>query len=69
MLSYCYFILCLTTDWLIERSDRLGMNTVACPVEERAFCPYVPNCLGDNPISRQNIAGPLPRDTAADASS
>ena len=32
MLDYCYFILCLTTDWLIERSDRIGMNTVACPV-------------------------------------
>lgn len=37
MLSYCSFILCLTTDWLIERSDRVGMNTVTCPVEERIF--------------------------------
>jgi hypothetical protein len=63
MLSYCYFILCLTTDWLIERSDRMGMNTVTCPVKERTFCPYVPTRFGDNPNSRQNGAGPLPGDS------
>jgi len=69
MLSYCYFILCLTPDLFIERSDPLGMNTVACPVVERTFCPYVSNRFGDNPISHQNIVGPLPGDTPADASS
>jgi hypothetical protein len=40
MLIYCSFILCLATDWLIERSDRIGMNAVVCLVEERTFCPY-----------------------------
>jgi hypothetical protein len=69
MLSYCCFILCLTTDWLIERSDSIGMNTITCIVEERTFCPYVPTRFGDNPTSLQNVAGPLPGDIVADATS
>jgi hypothetical protein len=60
MLSYCYVILCIATEWLTERSDRLAMNTVTCPVEERTFCPYVLTRPGDNPTSRQNVTLPLP---------
>jgi hypothetical protein len=69
MLSYCSFILCIATDRLTERSDRLGMDTVTCTVDERTYCPYVPTRSGDNPTSRQNGTGPLPGYIVAKASS